>query len=358
MSASIGTLGYISAAESRYGSLTTPDAISLHQMLDSAAVKGVTHLAMEASSHGLDLHRLDSVHLKAGGFTNLSRDHLDYHLTLESYFAAKQRLFTTLLQRGYTAVLNSDIPEFETLVDIAQSRGLKVISYGKKSNDIKLISANPQACGQILTLDVFGARREILLPVIGTFQALNSLCALGLVIGSGGDSNAVTNAIASLTGVPGRLQFVGETKTGGSVYVDYAHKPDALEQVLTALRPHVAAHNSKLGVVFGCGGNRDAGKRPIMGDIAARLADWAFVTDDNPRYEDAVAIRRAVMAGAAGAKHVREVADRAVAIEKAIQDLGQHDVLVIAGKGHESGQIIGDVTHPFDDAQVAIKVLG
>ena len=353
-SASIGTLGLVTKNETRYGSLTTPDAITLHQMLDECASHGISHVALEASSHGLSMHRLDQVHLTAGGFTNLSRDHLDYHATMEAYFAAKLRLFTELLPTGSAAILNADSPEYTVLTNQAKQRGLRVLSYGNTGKDLKLIAANPSSQGQILRLEILGATHEILLPVIGTFQVWNALCALGLVIGSGGEVGQATQALSHLSGVPGRLQKIGTTATGGTVFVDYAHKPDALDHVLTALRPHVAAHKgAKLGVVFGCGGNRDAGKRPLMGAIAARLADWTIITDDNPRHEDPTAIRHQILGGFAAAQTPTTIPDRAAAIAEGIARLGAHDVLVIAGKGHETGQIIGDTVLPFDDAAVA-----
>ena len=361
-SASIGTLGLITATEERYGSLTTPDAITLHELLDECASTGITHLAMEASSHGLALHRLDHVRLKAGGFTNLSRDHLDYHTTMEEYLAAKLRLFRYVLPQGATAVLNADIPEFDLLAAEATKRGLKVMSYGKKAKEIKLLDAIPDAKGQNLRLEILGKPQDIRLPLIGAFQAWNGLCALGLVISSGGDAQKAAASLPKITGVPGRLQLAGVSAKGGAVFVDYAHKPDALDNVLRALRPHVAAHTksqkggAKLGVIFGCGGNRDKGKRPIMGDIAARLADWVIVTDDNPRHEEPAVIRQEILAGCKTAEVV-EIGDRAKAIEAGIGRLGMGDVLVIAGKGHEHGQIVGDETHPFDDAEVAKRFL-
>ena len=356
-SASIGTLGLVTAKETRYGSLTTPDAIALHRLLDECATQGVTHLAMEASSHGIDLHRLDNVRLKAGGFTNLSRDHLDYHHTMEEYLAAKLRLFTHLLPSGATAVLNADISEFAPLSDAARKRGLKVISYGKNSSDIRLLDAVPDAKGQRLGVEIMGKKHDMLLPLIGSFQAWNALCALGMVIGSGGEADKAIEGLERITGVPGRLQYVGASPKGGAVFVDYAHKPDALDNVLRALRPHVEAHKgAKLGVAFGCGGNRDKGKRPIMGEIAARLADWVIITDDNPRHEDPASIRREILAGCS-VGNVQEIPDRSEAIDAGIARLGPGDVFVIAGKGHEHGQIIGDETLPFDDVEVARKVL-
>jgi UDP-N-acetylmuramoyl-L-alanyl-D-glutamate--2,6-diaminopimelate ligase len=359
VSASVGTLGLVTAAGTSYGSLTTPDAITLHHALDDCAAQGITHAAIEASSHGLELKRLNHVRLKAGGFTNLSRDHLDYHQTMEAYFAAKQILFSELLPTGAAAVLNADVPQFSALVDIARMRGLKIISYGKNGKELRLIEARPDPKGQILRLEVFGKATEVLLSVIGSFQAWNALCAAGLVIGSGSAAEAAVAALEKVSGVPGRLQFIGTSKKGGEVFIDYAHKPDALENVLRAMRPHVAAYKgAKLGVVFGCGGNRDKGKRPIMGDIAQKQADWVVVTDDNPRHEDPAVIRAEVLAGCADTSNVHDVGNRAAAIFEGIAKLGAHDVLIIAGKGHEAGQIVGDKVLPFNDAEEARKVLG
>jgi UDP-N-acetylmuramoyl-L-alanyl-D-glutamate--2,6-diaminopimelate ligase len=357
-SASIGTLGVVTAAGTRYGSLTTPDAITLHHALDDCAGQGITHAAVEASSHGIAFNRLDHIHLKAGGFTNLSRDHLDYHVTMEAYLAAKMRLFSTLLPVGAAAVLNADIPECAALTQTARQRGLKIISYGKNATDLRLIAAQPIAQGQNLKLEIFGKKTDIVLPVIGGFQAWNALCAAGLAIGSGEAVGATIQAMTKITGVPGRLQLIGTSPSGGAVFVDYAHKPDALDNVLRAMRPHTHAHQGKLGVVFGCGGNRDKGKRPIMGDIAQRQADWVIVSDDNPRYEDPATIRAEILIGCVDKKNVIEIGDRAQAIAAGIAQLGVNDVMIIAGKGHEPGQIIGDQTLPFDDAEEARKILG
>ncbi len=371
-SASLGTIGLVTAKGAHYGSLTTPDSLTLHRTLDSCAREGVTRLAMEASSHGIELKRLDRVTIKAAGFTNLSRDHLDYHATMDAYFAAKLRLFRELLEPQGTAVLNADIPEFEALRDAARARGIPVISYGKNAQDLKVLDIVPDSKGQVLRLSVFGQERRVLFPVMGRFQVWNALCALGLVLGSGAPeasrdhADCVAKAVAALErlrAVPGRLQHVGVTPSGGSVFVDYAHKPHALENVLAALRPYVDAAESgrgRLVVVFVCGGNRDKGKRPLMGTIAQSLADFVIVTDDNPRHEDPATIRREILEGCrttAGAPDPVEIGDRAEAIKTAMTGLKRGDVLVIAGKGHESGQIIGDKTLPFDDVLVAREVL-
>jgi len=358
-SASIGTLGLVTESGTAYGSLTTPDAITLHHLLDECASAGVTHAAIEASSHGIELERLDYVHLKAGGFTNLSRDHLDYHQTMDAYLAAKMRLFTTLLPRGAAAVLNADIQEFAVLAEAAKAHGLPVLSYGKKGQDLRLIDATPDVNGQRLRLEVLGQPMETAFPVIGGFQVWNALCAAGMAIGSGSSADTAIAALGRVTGVPGRLQFIGLSKKGGSVFVDYAHKPDALENVLRAMRPHVAAHQgAKLGVLFGCGGNRDKGKRPLMGAIAQKQADWVIVSDDNPRHEEPATIRAEILAGCVDKTNVDEIGDRAQAIADAIDRLRANDVLVIAGKGHEPGQIVGDAVLPFDDAEEARKALG
>lgn len=368
-SASLGTIGLVTASGSHYGSLTTPDSLTLHETLDRCAREGVTRLAMEASSHGIELKRLDRVKIRAAGFTNLSRDHLDYHTTMEDYLAAKLRLFSELVEAGGTATLNADIPEYETLCATARARGLQVISYGKNASDLKIVDVVPDSEGQILNLSVFGRAQRLLFPVMGNFQVWNALCALGLALGSGApetardDADKIARACAALEtlqGVPGRLQHVGNTPSGGAVFVDYAHKPDALKNVLASVRPQVdAASGGKLAVVFGCGGNRDKGKRPLMGAIAQSLADHVFVTDDNPRNEDPAVIRKEILEGcaASGAAAPVEIGDRAEAIRVAISGLRRGDVLIIAGKGHESGQIIGDITLPFDDTLVARKVL-
>ncbi|MFA4994070.1 MAG: UDP-N-acetylmuramoyl-L-alanyl-D-glutamate--2,6-diaminopimelate ligase [Bdellovibrionales bacterium] len=358
-SASIGTLGLVTKAGTDYGALTTPDAITLHHLLDDCSGRGITHVAMEASSHGIEFNRLDGARLKVGAFTNLSRDHLDYHETMEAYFDAKKGLFSRLLPADAAAVLNADIPQFDALSDIAKARKLKIISFGKKGKELRLKETKSNSQGQILNLEVFGKKTEILLPVMGDFQAWNSLCAAGMVIGSGSDAVATIEALSKVSGVPGRMQFIGTSKKGGEVFVDFAHKPEAIENVLCAMRNRVAAHpGAKLGIAFGCGGNRDKGKRPIMGDIAQKLADWVIVTDDNPRFEDAAVIRAEILVGCVDKTNVQEAESRHAAILEGINKLNAHDVLVIAGKGHEPGQTVGDKVFPFDDAEEARKVLG
>ncbi len=356
--ASIGTLGLITPSTVKYGSLTTPDPVTLHKTIDEIAAQGITRLAMEASSHGIELHRLDHVRLNLAAFTNLSRDHLDYHQTMEKYFAAKLRLFTTLLRHDGTAFLNADIPEFETLKGVCTARGHRIMTYGQMGDTIHLLSAAPDAGGQRMSFEIEGKPYDILLPVIGSFQIENSLCALALTIGSGEAPDRMVEALTHLKGVPGRLEYIGTSPKGGEIYVDYAHKPSALENVLGALRPHVEASGAKLHVAFGCGGNRDKGKRPQMGAIAQRLADFVIITDDNPRKEDPATIREEILAGCLPGPNLREVGDRGTAIHEAIAALGPRDVLVIAGKGHEDGQIVGDTVLPFNDAKEVRKVLG
>lgn len=352
----LGTLGIVGGGLDRPGALTTPDPERLHALLAEMAGAGCTHLCLEASSHGLDQHRLDGVGVSAAAFTNLSRDHLDYHGTMEAYLAAKTRLFTDVLAPGGVAVLNADAAEYPALKAAATGAGHRCISYGQAGHDVRLEHREPSGTGQLLHLRVMGQRYRVTLPLAGGFQTLNALAALGLVLAAGAEPAAATHALESLSGVAGRLEAVGQTAEGAAVFVDYAHTPDALETVLLALRPH-ARH--RLAVVFGCGGDRDRGKRPQMGAIAARLADTAIVTDDNPRTEDAAAIRAEIIAAKPAA--LREVADRRAAIAEAIAGLGTGDVLVIAGKGHETGQTVGTTVLPFDDAaeaRAALKARG
>jgi UDP-N-acetylmuramoyl-L-alanyl-D-glutamate--2,6-diaminopimelate ligase len=345
--ASLGTLGVVTSDLKTEGALTTPDPVELHRQLAELARGGTDHLAMEASSHGLDQFRLDGVLVTAAAFTNLARDHLDYHPTMEAYFAAKCRLFESLLIGGGTAVLNADVPEFEILSALCRKRRLRVLAYGQNGRDIRLERATPGEDGQHLVVNLLGRRHELAFPLAGLFQAMNGLAALGLVIGGGEDGEAALPGLAKLAGVRGRLERVAVHPNGAVIYVDYAHKPGALETVLTTLRPHATG---RLVVVFGCGGDRDRGKRPQMGEIAARLADRVIVTDDNPRSEDPARIRAEILAGNPAAM---EIGDRAEAINRAISELAAGDLLVIAGKGHETYQIVGDRTLPFDDASVA-----
>jgi UDP-N-acetylmuramoyl-L-alanyl-D-glutamate--2,6-diaminopimelate ligase len=348
--ASLGTIGIVSRKVNVYGSLTTPDPIGLHKSLNDLARAGVTHLALEASSHGLDQKRLDGVRLAAGAFTNLSRDHLDYHATPAAYLAAKLRLFIELLQPGAPAVIDGDGDAAAAVVEAATRRGLRVFTIGAKGEAIRLVAASREGFGTRLTLEHAGRQWRALLPLPGDFQVSNALVAAGLCIATGGDAGAVFQALESLEGAPGRLERLGE-RHGAPVFVDYAHKPDALDKALATLRPFVHA---RLVVVFGCGGDRDAGKRPIMGGIAAHGADIVIVTDDNPRSENPAVIRAAILAAAPGAI---EIGDRGLAIRTAIAMLAPGDALLIAGKGHETGQIVGDATLPFSDHEAARAAL-
>lgn len=355
-SASIGTLGVVSPVANNYGTLTTPDAITLHKILAELAAAGVTHAALEASSHGLIQFRLDGVKIEAAGFTNLTRDHLDFHGTMENYYAAKARLFEVLLESNGTAVLNADTAEAEDLATRSRRRSCRTLTYGLHGHDLKLHKIVPHGRGQDLQLEILGKRHDIALGIVGRFQVWNALCALGLAIGQGADPDRAVAALTKLTGVHGRLQHIATHPNGAAIFIDYAHTPDALETVLNALRPHLAT-TGRLLVVFGCGGNRDKGKRPVMGGIAQRLADVAIVTDDNPRFEVAATIRAEIISGCQPAPAMREIGDRQAAIRTAIKMLQAGDILVIAGKGHEPGQIIRDQVLPFDDGAVARAIL-
>jgi UDP-N-acetylmuramoyl-L-alanyl-D-glutamate--2,6-diaminopimelate ligase len=350
--ASLGTLGLVTTAEKRPAALTTPDPIALHHDLAKLATKGIEHVVIEASSQGLHQCRLDGLAIAAAGFTNLTRDHLDYHGSIAHYRTAKYRLFSTLLVAGGTAVLNADSSEFSRLAPLCRDAGHPVLAYGADPTaDLRILVREPKGSSQVLLLDIFGHRRRLVLPLAGGFQAMNALAALGLVIATEGSVAAATDALAHLSGVPGRLQFVAEDGEGGGIVVDYAHTPDALATVLTTLRPHSPG---RLIALFGCGGDRDPGKRPLMGRIAARLADRVYVTDDNPRNEEPAEIRRAILTAAPEAI---EIADRRRAIAVAIADTRPGDLLVIAGKGHETGQIVGHETHPFDDAEIVHEIV-
>ncbi len=342
--ASMGTLGVSTSAGEVLTppGLTTPDAAEVARLAAELAGRGVTHLALEASSHGLDQRRLDGLKLKAGGFTNLSQDHLDYHADMGAYRAAKLELFERLVPRGGAAVLNADVDEFPVFAGFAVMHGQTVMSVGERGEALRLLSLTPEPFGQRLVVDAGSGPREVALPLAGGFQASNVLVAAGLAIAAGEDADAVLGALERLEGAPGRMQRVGSVR-GGEAYVDYAHTPDGLRTVLEALRPHA---RGRLVAVIGAGGDRDRTKRPLMGAEAHRLADAVIVTDDNPRSEDPAAIRAEVLRGAPGA---RDVGDRREAIRAAVAALGEGDVLVVAGKGHEQGQTIAGVTHPFDD---------
>lgn len=349
-SAALGTTGLVSDEGVNEGALTTPDPIFLHKTLAALSQKGITHLAMEASSHGLDQHRLDGVRLSAGAFTNLSRDHLDYHADLDSYLDAKMRLFEKLLAPGQPAIVDADGPYSERVIERCQARGLKLFIIGRAGRDIRILDCMSYAARMQLKVSYAGVEHEISLPLAGDFMASNALVAAGLCIATGSDANQVFASLERLQGAPGRLEQVG-ARNEAPIFIDYAHKPDALEKVLKALRPLT---QKRLILVFGCGGDRDRGKRAIMGDIAARNADVVIVTDDNPRSEDAAAIRKAILSAAPAAL---EIADRGTAIARAIAILQAGDALVIAGKGHETGQIIGGVKLPFSDKEAALAAL-
>ena len=350
--ASMGTLGIVGPGINVPGSLTTPDPVALHRSLQDLAEHGVERLAMEASSHGLAQCRLDGVRVKGAAFTNLSRDHLDYHETLQAYLDAKIRLFTDILDSGGMAVLNADSPCSAPVQSACQARRIRLVTYGFRGADVRIEHAKPLPDGQRLELTVAGKSHAVTLPLVGTFQAGNALCALALAAVCGEDCDKLVAILETLKGAPGRVQRVACLDNGATVYVDYAHTPDALANVLRALRPHT---RGRLAVVFGCGGDRDPGKRPEMGRIAAELADRCIVTDDNPRTEDAAAIRRQVIEGCPAA---HEIGDRAQAIAVAIDGLEADDLLVVAGKGHEAGQVVGNEVRPFDDAQVVRSLVG
>jgi UDP-N-acetylmuramoyl-L-alanyl-D-glutamate--2,6-diaminopimelate ligase len=349
--AALGTLGLESPSGRIETGLTTIDPIRLHALLAGLAEAGVSHLALEASSHGLDQHRLDGVRLVAAAFTNLSRDHLDYHASVDDYFSAKRRLFAELLPEGTTAVLNADDDRFGALRVLAAARGLSVIDYGRAAGRIRLLELTPTGRGQALRFALDGEAHEVELGLLGAFQASNVLAALGLVLATGEAARPAIEALSRLEGAPGRLEPVGRLPNGALILVDFAHTPDALGKALEAVRPHT---RGKLVVVFGAGGDRDPGKRGPMGEAVGLRADRAIVTDDNPRSEDPAAIRRQVLGGCPGAL---EVGDRAEAIRTAIESLAEGDLLVIAGKGHESGQVIGDDVLPFSDAAVAREAI-
>jgi UDP-N-acetylmuramoyl-L-alanyl-D-glutamate--2,6-diaminopimelate ligase len=348
--ASIGTIGVVSPRGEKYGSLTTPDPVELHRMLDQLTGEGVTHLALEASSHGLDQHRLDGVRIAAGAFTNLSRDHLDYHPNIEAYLAAKLRLFEELVAPEGTAVIDADDCYAGQVVEAAKKRGLKIMTVGVQGDDIRLVGGAIDGFAQVVTIAHGGKTHRVKLPLVGAFQVQNAAVAAGLAIATGADPARVFAALEHLTGAKGRLELAG-SKNGAPIFIDYAHKPDALAKALAALRPYASG---KLVVVFGAGGDRDAGKRPIMGRIAAENADRVIVTDDNPRSEQPAAIRAAILAAAPGAT---EISDRNDAIRAGISALQAGDVLLIAGKGHETGQIIGDRILKFSDHEAVAEAL-
>ena len=343
--ASMGTLGVQTSAGEALTppGLTTPDAAEVARLAAELARRGVTHLALEASSHGLDQRRLDGLRIRAGGFTNLSQDHLDYHADMGAYRAAKLELFERLVPRGGAAVLNADVEEFPVFAGFAVMHGQTVMSVGERGEALRLLHRTPEPFGQRLLVDAGSGPREVQLPLAGAFQASNVLVAAGLAIAAGEDADGVLAACEQLVGAAGRMQRVGASASGGEVYVDYAHTPDGLRTVLEALRPHV---RGRLVAVIGAGGDRDRTKRPLMGAEAHRLADLVVVTDDNPRSEDPASIRAEVLRGAPGAY---DMGDRREAIRETVAGLRDGDVLVVAGKGHEQGQTVAGVVHPFDD---------
>lgn len=354
MAASMGTIGVNSPVLVKEGSMTTPDTVVIHQNLAELQNAGVRVVAMEASSHGLDQDRLAGIRFKASGFTNITQDHLDYHKDMASYFKAKKRLFLERMMPGGTVVLNADIPEFADMKQEISAAGFSVLSYGFQGKDLKIITINPLPHGQSVTLEIMGKRVTVDLNIVGDFQVMNILCALGLCLGLGAPVEKLIEALPSLRAPAGRLECVGTLENGASIYVDYAHTPDALERVLKTMRPHT---HGRLVVVFGCGGDRDKGKRPLMGAIAEKYADVVYVTDDNPRTEDPAVIRSEIKAACA---HAVEVDDRHEAVFEAITHLNAGDVLVLAGKGHEAGQTIQGVSYVFDDkveAQLVLKGL-
>lgn len=346
--ASLGTLGMAQGVTGAADpGLTTPDPVAVHAALTHLVRDGVTHLAMEASSHGLHQHRMDGVRLTAAGFTNLTQDHLDYHGSMEAYLAAKLRLFTELLPQDGAVVINADGAQALTVERACRERGLATRTVGWRGADIIVREIMPRAAGQRLDL-MFGAREvAVELPLVGEFQAQNALLAAGLAAASGVPETQIIAGLERLKGVRGRLELAGQTRAGAPVFIDYAHTPDGLAQVLKALRPHT---RGKIAIVFGAGGDRDPTKRAPMGESAAIFADRAIITDDNPRSEDPATIRAAIRQGA---PHAEEVADRAAAIRTALAALSEGDACVIAGKGHETGQIVGDQVLAFDDLEVA-----
>jgi UDP-N-acetylmuramoyl-L-alanyl-D-glutamate--2,6-diaminopimelate ligase len=346
-SASIGTLGVTTSDDQVKTGLTTPDIVTFLNNMAGLKKMGISHVAYEASSHGLDQYRAEGVPLSAAAFTNFSRDHLDYHQTMEAYFEAKMRLFDEVIEPGKAAVIWADDPKSDEVIARAKRRGLDVLTVGRKGDTIQLVEQSPTPLGQTLVLQHDGKPYRLALPLIGAYQAANVMTAAGLVLATGGDWKSVFSAMGRVSPVRGRLERAVISRAGAPVYVDYAHTPDALEAAIQALKPHV---EDRLITVFGAGGDRDQGKRAPMGEVAVRLSDVAIVTDDNPRSEDAGRIRQDILAGAAGAI---EVPGRKEAIARALEMAHEGDIVLLAGKGHETGQIVGDRILPFDDAEVA-----
>jgi UDP-N-acetylmuramoyl-L-alanyl-D-glutamate--2,6-diaminopimelate ligase len=349
--ASLGTIGIVTGRGETSLAHTTPDPVSLHKHLAQLAADGVTHLALEASSHGLDQHRLDGVRISAGAFTNITRDHLDYHPVFEHYLNAKLRLFRALLEPGAPAAIDADSPGAEAAIQAAMAARLRVVTVGQGGKSIVLSGVERNGFKQRLSLRYEGAALTVELPLAGAFQISNALVAAGVALGLGSSPDQVFPALSKLRGAKGRLEYIGETRDGAPVFVDYAHTPDALVKAMQALRPYVLG---RLHVVFGCGGDRDRGKRPEMGRAAVSNADVVYVTDDNPRGEDPAEIRREILAAAPGAI---ELGDRASAISTAVGSLKKGDVLLVAGKGHETGQIAGRTIIPFSDHEAVAAAL-
>lgn len=350
--ASIGTLGLIKNNNTPAAYVnTTPGAITLHKDMQRLVQEGFDYLAIEASSHGICQYRIGGINIQVAGFTNLTQDHLDYHQTMENYYEAKKLLFTDIMAHGGTVVLNADIDVYKDLEKACSKSGHKVISYGRNGKEIRLLNAQPLSNGQSLDIDYFGKKRNIFIPLAGNFQAMNVLCALGMAGALTGMPEEMLKYASGLRGAKGRLQYIGATGKGGAVYVDYAHTPDALENVISAMRPHT---ENKLHILFGCGGDRDRTKRPIMGQIAQKDADAVYVTDDNPRTENAEDIRKQVMAGCPRAYNI---GDRERCIEFAMKQLEKGDVLIVAGKGHETGQYVNGKILPFNDEETIKKYL-
>lgn len=346
-SASIGTLGVTTSVDQVSTGLTTPDIVTFLSNMAGLNREGITHAAFEASSHGLAQFRTEGLPVQAGAFTNLSRDHLDYHGDMDSYFEAKMRLFDEVIVPGGTAVVWTDDPRSDQVIARAKARGLTILTIGEAGETLRLASRTPTQLGQVLMVEAEGKTHRVTLPLIGAYQAANALTAAGLVLATGGKLAEVLDDLARVQPVRGRLERAVITRTGAPVYVDYAHTPDGLEAAIQALRPHT---KGRLILVFGAGGDRDTGKRPEMGKVAVELADHVIVTDDNPRSEDAAAIRKAILTAAPGAE---EIGGRREAIAAAIAQAGADDIVLLAGKGHEQGQIVGDRVLPFDDVTVA-----
>ena len=349
--ACLGTLGVTRDIGRTEVGYTTPDAIALHRSLDALAGEGVTHLAMEASSHGLKQKRMDGVRVSAAAFTNLTQDHLDYHPDFTDYFASKMRLFSALAEDGAPAVIHMDSDWSDKVADGCRAAGLEVVTVGWRGRDLAVTEITPRPASQVMHFTWRGAEHQVELPLIGEFQSANAVVAAALAIVTGVAPEAAFDALGALRGVAGRMQSVGWTRAGAPILLDYAHTPDGLDKLLRAARPHT---QGRIILVFGAGGDRDPSKRAKMGSVAAKLADQVIVTDDNPRTENPAAIRAAILEGVPGAV---EIADRESAIRAGISALGEGDVLLIAGKGHETGQIIGEAVIPFDETAIVARLL-